>query len=273
MAVNISSLVNTPGDSVDLSKFNYTSPQDCSQQGARSVKVLTVVVTASGSIIYAFGAYAAHTKLALLTGIFFRAHVCYQALYIPLTICGNGHYSKSPRDKDAGLEAACRASCMALHPSYQNGVCPEGGGYRSSCEVSDGCYQETSSASGWIPGAIEVVVMSYYGYILWSVWQRCKDSTADEVSEQRSAPAAAPALGVAPYIAPATLPCAVSCEHAPAGLSVFPATGPPCAPAGMASASLSIPLVVALAVPIPPAAAGTYANLPVAVAQPVAVFK
>mmetsp|Transcript_58494 Transcript_58494/g.154258 ORF Transcript_58494/g.154258 Transcript_58494/m.154258 type:complete len:194 (+) Transcript_58494:141-722(+) len=114
MAVNISSLVNTPGDSVDLSKFNYTSPQDCSQQGARSVKVLTVVVTASGSIIYAFGAYAAHTKLALLTGIFFRAHVCYQALYIPLTICGNGHYSKSPRDKDAGLEAACRASCMAL---------------------------------------------------------------------------------------------------------------------------------------------------------------
>mmetsp|Transcript_58487 Transcript_58487/g.154229 ORF Transcript_58487/g.154229 Transcript_58487/m.154229 type:complete len:109 (+) Transcript_58487:362-688(+) len=52
MAVNISSLVNTPGDSVDLSKFNYTSPQDCSQQGARSVKVLTVVVTASGSIIY-----------------------------------------------------------------------------------------------------------------------------------------------------------------------------------------------------------------------------
>jgi len=41
----------------------------------------------------------------------------------------------------------------------------------------------------------------------------------------------------------------------------------------MASASLSIPLVVALAVPIPPAAAGTYANLPVAVAQPVAVFK
>eukprot|EP00292_Cryptomonas_paramecium_P015086 CAMPEP_0113703118 /NCGR_PEP_ID=MMETSP0038_2-20120614/25642_1 /TAXON_ID=2898 /ORGANISM="Cryptomonas paramecium" /LENGTH=135 /DNA_ID=CAMNT_0000627465 /DNA_START=208 /DNA_END=612 /DNA_ORIENTATION=- /assembly_acc=CAM_ASM_000170 len=118
--VNISSLTgthsnqNTPGDSVDLSKFNYTSPQDCSQQGARSVKVLTVVVTASGSIIYAFGAYAAHTKLALLTGIFFRAHVCYQALYIPLTICGNGHYSKSPRDKDAGLEAACRASCMAL---------------------------------------------------------------------------------------------------------------------------------------------------------------
>jgi hypothetical protein len=132
--------------------------------------------------------------------------VLFQVIYIPLGICSEGQYSKGPRGKNAELERACFAKCLSKQPTYTDGSCPRGSVFRPPADCPNECTRAPMDAEAvWVGAAIEAIIMVrswqlvyvlqntdyyspvsvwqiYLGYILWSVWQRCKDSCNSFVS-------------------------------------------------------------------------------------------
>jgi hypothetical protein len=127
----------------------------------------------------------------------FLFSVVFQAIFIPLGICNGGGYSKGPRGKDPALDAACKRMCIA-NKQYDGGKCPSGGGFGGPRDCPPECIREMSPVGVWVGSAIQVLIMVgvemmnrlsaphfltaclsqvYLGYIIWSVWQRCKDSS------------------------------------------------------------------------------------------------
>ncbi len=123
--------------------------------------------------------------------------VVFQAIFIPIGICNGGAYSKGPRGKDKALDAACTNKCFQ-NKGYADGKCPSGGGFGGARDCPPECIRDMSPVGVWVGSVIQVLIMVgaevvhlfapplmltarpsqvYLGYIIWSVWQRCKDSS------------------------------------------------------------------------------------------------
>jgi len=103
-------------------------------------------------------------------------------LLIGVNFCSSGNFSKSLREKDALLNAACAFDC--------NFKC---GGSCGSTLFGDRCQPNNNPAAGIVGLIIEGAVASYFGFVLWSHMVKCGNGTADHanvVAFVQAAPAA-----------------------------------------------------------------------------------
>ena len=114
-----------------------------------------------------------HGKCAFLHTLFLvwicsRAlrSVVFQAIFIPIGICNGGAYSKGPRGKDKNLDAACTQLCKNRGAGYEDGKCPNSGGFRGGgADCPPECIREMSPVGVGVGSAIEVMIMVGLGLI------------------------------------------------------------------------------------------------------------
>jgi hypothetical protein len=138
-------------------------------------------------LIQGFGAYACHVKRTAWVSNFFYLHgkcafvhsnssyfvpacshapwpVVFQIIFILLTICWIGGYTKASRGKNEDLDAVCTLQCY-FKTGYADGKCrssdpgdkSKNSNSTSTCPPE--CYQEASQFSAWGTAAIQLGII------------------------------------------------------------------------------------------------------------------
>jgi len=191
----IFTLLSMVGAALDLGQ------DACDMSNAEALNYATVVVCTWCSLMYCWGIWVAQSKNGAMAKALFFAHIIASVLYVGVSFCSAGGFSKNPREKDAVVGAVCYAVCDLDPPRSPFGGDP--------CEVRSSIPAAVGSL------VITSLVQIYFGFVLWSFMTKIQDGTVDNagniiVTMAPMATAAAPmavgyapqAVGYAPQAAP-----------------------------------------------------------------------
>jgi len=159
---------------------------ECTALNAPALEGTVIAMSVIGIALYTWGVFAATSKTNGNAAVLLYAHCFFQVLYVLLTVCQLGLFSRSPREKDPALALRCFEECLDD---------PVGSFFFGRGTTDEAmCRMPPSTTPGQTyPAVIDALFAVYFAYIFWSLMVRAKAGTVDEVAGQVVAMVALPA--------------------------------------------------------------------------------